>query len=50
MDLRMVDTFEARDEKMKKIIGEKASPASDVRRHAKATPHGKGTRIPHPAL
>ncbi len=36
--------------KNEKNIGEKASPASDVRKHAKATPHGKGTRIPHPAL
>jgi hypothetical protein len=40
--VRIKDTFEARDEKMKKINGAEGSLAIDVRRHAKATPHGMG--------
>jgi hypothetical protein len=47
-DVRMENTFDTQDEKMKKIIEEKASLAIDLRHHAVAIPHGIGSQSPLP--
>jgi len=44
----MENTFDTRDEKMKKIIEEKASLAIDLRHHAMAIPHGIGSQPSFP--
>jgi len=44
----MENTFDTQDEKMKKIIEEKASLAIDLRPHAVAIPHGIGSQSPLP--
>jgi len=46
--VRMENTFDTQDEKMKKIIEEKASLAIDLRHHAVAIPHGIGSQSPLP--